>query len=202
MLIAALCACSGFYLRHLRPRAIRPCAQTRRRELYQPAACGHRTTDTVESTDCTESVPSSPSVFQWCQGARRAVNGGDDQRSLPRYALATVSVYGGCGCGPPGPAPTFAGVDFAKSAACGHRTTDTVDSTDCTDSVLSSRSVFQWCQGTRRAVNGENDKCSLPRYALTTASIYGVFGCGPSGPAPKFAGANFSNAGAVIRHHL
>jgi hypothetical protein len=45
--------------------------------------------------------------------------------------------------------------------------------------------------------------CRLPRllrYALATASIYGLCGYGPSGPAPKFAGANFSNAGAVRQH--
>jgi len=31
------------------------------------------------------------------------------------------------------------------------------------------------------------DKHSLPRYALATASIYGVCGYGPAGPAPQFA---------------
>ena len=38
--------------------------------------------------------------------------------------------------------------------------------------MLSFPSVFQWCQGARRAFNGENDKRSLPCYALATASIY------------------------------
>ena len=46
-------------------------------------------------------------------------------------------------------------------------------------------------------MNGRDDKRSLLRYALATASIYGICGYGPSGPAPKFAGANFANAGAV-----
>jgi len=38
----------------------------------------------------------------------------------------------------------------------------------------------------------------LLRYALATASVYGVCGCGPSGPALTFAGANLANGVAVI----
>jgi len=43
----------------------------------------------------------------------------------------------------------------------------------------------------------DHDKRSLLRYVLATAFTYGICGYGPSGPALKFAGANFSNAGAV-----
>ena len=49
-------------------------------------------------------------------------------------------------------------------------------------------------------VNTRNDKRSLPRCAPATTSIYGMCGYGPSGPVPTFAGAHFSNAGAVIRN--
>jgi hypothetical protein len=41
--------------------------------------------------------------------------------------------------------------------------------------------------------NPPSDKCSLLRYALATASIYGICGYGPSGPAPTSAGADFAN---------
>jgi len=44
------------------------------------------------------------------------------------------------------------------------------------------------------------DKHSLLRYALATASVYGICGCGPSGLAPTFAGANL-NAGDIVRDH-
>jgi len=37
----------------------------------------------------------------------------------------------------------------------------------------------------------QDDKRSLLRYALATASIYGDCGYRPSGPAPTFTGANF-----------
>jgi len=49
--------------------ALRPHSPAR---LCRPTAWGHRTTDTVESTDGTDSVLSSPSVFQWCQETQRA----------------------------------------------------------------------------------------------------------------------------------
>jgi N-acetylglutamate synthase-like GNAT family acetyltransferase len=49
-------------------------------------------------------------------------------------------------------------------------------------------------------IQPQNDKRSLLRHALATASIYGVCGCGPSGPAPTFAGLNLSNGGAVRRN--
>jgi hypothetical protein len=50
-LIAALCACNSLYLRHLRLRAIRSCAHIRWRGLCQPAACGHRATNIIESKE-------------------------------------------------------------------------------------------------------------------------------------------------------
>jgi hypothetical protein len=46
----------------------------------------------------------------------------------------------------------------------------------------------------------QNDKRSLLCYVLAAASIYGIWGCGPAGPAPTFVGADFSDAGAVGRH--
>ena len=49
-------------------------------------------------------------------------------------------------------------------------------------------------------VSPGHDKRLLLRYALATASIYGICGCGPSGPAPKFAGANFANPPPTSRN--
>ena len=46
-------------------------------------------------------------------------SGGHDKRSLLRCALATASIYGICSCGPSGPAPTFAGADFANPPRVG-----------------------------------------------------------------------------------
>jgi len=65
-----------------------------------------------------------------------------------------------------------------QPAACGHRTTDTTESTDGTESVPSSPSVFQWCQGARRAFSGGDGKRSLLRYAFATASIHGIAATG------------------------
>jgi hypothetical protein len=45
-------------------------------------------------------------------------------------------------------------------------------------------------RGSWRFGNADHDKRSLLRHALATASIYGVCSYRPSGPAPKFAGAN------------
>jgi len=87
--------------------------------IRQPAACEHRTTDTIESTDGTESVPSSPSVFQWCQGAWPTFNGGNEKRSLLRYALATASIYGICGHGPSGPCAHIRRRGFANPPLVG-----------------------------------------------------------------------------------
>jgi hypothetical protein len=49
-------------------------------------------------------------------------------------------------------------------------------------------------------VDRRNDTRSLLRYALATASICGIGGCGPSGPAPTFASASLLNTRAVRQH--
>jgi len=50
--------------------------------------------------------------------------------------------------------------------------------------------------------NGGNDRCSLLRCALATASIYGICGCEPSDPALKLAGANLKCPGVIPRCFL
>jgi len=53
-----------------------------------------------------------------------------------------------------------------------------------------------------QAVEGQSPSTEihpLLRDALAVASIYGVCGGGPSGPAPKFAGANFKCQGRYLK---
>jgi hypothetical protein len=106
--------------------------------------------------------PSSPSVFQWCQGKWRAFNGGNavGHPALRPHSLARTFNPPLGGTGPLTPLKAL---------------------------------IALWCQGTRRAVNGGDDECSLLRCVLATTSIHSICGCGPSGPAPTFAGASFTD---------
>ena len=59
------------------------------------------------------------------------------------------------------------------------------------NSVFAVCNCFPKCL--RHIANTRNDKRSLLCYALAPASAYGLCGCGPSGPTPKFAGADSTN---------
>ena len=93
-----------------------------------------------------------------------------------------------CGYGPFGLAPKFAGADFANPPLVG---TGPLTPLIALIALIQCPHPPQCFSGARG--HGGNEKRSLSRCALATAFIYGICGCGPSGPAPKFAGAHSAN---------
>ena len=123
----------------------------------------------------------------------------DDKRPLLRDALATAPIYGVCGHGPSDPAPQFAGANFANPPLVG---TGPLTPLKALIALIQCRHPPQCFSGARghgglSAAGTRNaHRCAM---RLQRCLYYGVCGYGPSGPAPKSAGAGFSSAGTVNR---